>query len=195
MVREIDVPNELLVLLPEENKRVVVIGSKGYEMYPMVEGQLEKVMKDVGQVFAKILSSDRKCPKCQKIYKAALERKITECSDCKEWLDDERIAPMDAIVSSGKVPDWVEIILGIPKAEAQMHMTLNQIKHFAAVFWKQNFSDEGLPGETKSNFEKLLLMFGLTREEKKAPTAATEKTRTQEIETSLSDQVTEKSQA
>jgi len=166
MAKEIPVPDELKILLPETNKGIIVVGSKGYEIMPLVEGQLEKIMADIGSVFGSIFSMDRTCPKCGKVVKNAIPRKVTECPDDKEWLDDSSKSPVDAIISCGKVPDWVELITGVPKHDSAGSMTLNQIKHFAGLFWKQNFSDDGLPPESRENFTKLLKMIGMGPPEK-----------------------------
>jgi hypothetical protein len=94
--------------------------------------------------------------------------KVSECPACQSPLDDVRKSQIEAILGSGKIPEWVEMITGVPKADVSEGMTFNQMKHFAAIFWKQNFDDEGLPKESKENFKKLLGMIGLGE---KAPAA------------------------
>ena len=107
-----------------------------------------------------------------KVVKNAMQRKILECPDDNEWLEDAAKSPIDAIIGTGKVPNWVEIITGVPATNAKAAMTLNQIKHFAGLFWKLNFSEEGLPKESKANFTKLLEMIGMGEEQKKVASPA-----------------------
>ena len=170
MAKEVPIPDELKILLPETNAATVVVGSKAYEIFPLFEGQLEKVSKDVAQYFELVFSPDRKCPKCAKVIKDAVTLKIDECPGCKVPLDDVRKSQIEAILGGGKIPEWVEMIAGVPKDDVGKGMTFNQMRHFAAVFWKQNFDDEGLPKESKENFKKLLGMIGLGE---KAPAAKT----------------------
>lgn len=180
MAKQVDIPDELKVLLPEENKVVILIGSKGYEMTPMVEGQLERLTQDMAGLVSVIYNPDRKCPKCGKVYKGAVLEKLEECPEDKMALDDLRKGPIEAILGNDKVPGWIEVIIQVPKEEVKVGMTLPQIKHFAACFWKLNFSDDGLPKETQENFTKLLGMIGVPTGSK-APEKNAE---TQELTTS-----------
>jgi len=174
MAKEIPIPEELSVLLPETNKKVVVIGDKAYEIFPLWEGQLEKISKDIANYFDSIFSDDRRCPKCGKVVKNAIAKKIEECPVDKEALEDMRKSPIEAILGGGKVPDWIEMVLGIPKEEIREKITFPQLKHLAAVFYQQNFSTDGLPQESRENFQKLLGMIGLG---KATPAANQEETK------------------
>jgi predicted RNA-binding Zn-ribbon protein involved in translation (DUF1610 family) len=158
MAKEVSVPDELNILLPEQSKGTIVVGDKAYEIFPLVEGQLERITADLVSVMEKINSPDGQCPKCGKVIKSALPKKIFNCPDCGDGLMTMDQSPVEAIVSSGKVPIWVEMITGVPKEEVAGNMTLNQIKHFAGLFWKLNFSDEGLPEVSQQNFKNLLEM-------------------------------------
>lgn len=164
MVRELridEIPDELKVLLPETAKKIIVVGSRAYEMYPMKEKMIEKISKDIVDLIGKIASRDAQCPKCAKIVLSAVTRRITECTECKEILRSTALNPIDAILSSGKVRLWVGMATDIEENETA-DMTLNQMKHFAGVFWEQNFSDDGLPKESQENFQKLLGMLGIS---------------------------------
>ncbi len=172
MAREIPVPDELKVLLPETDKAVIVVGSKGYELLPLYEGQLESVTADIAKVYDAMFSPDRKCPKCGKVVRYAIPKKIFDCPDDNEPLEDVAKSPMEAILSSGKVPKWIEMITGVPETEVKASITLKQIKHFAGLFWKQNFSDDEMPEESKANFQKLLKMIGMAPEKKEESPAA-----------------------
>lgn len=158
MAKEITVPEELKVLLPDLNKQVIVIGAKAYEIYPLNEGQLERISGEIADVFEKINSPDGQCPKCEKVFRQAMPRKIFVCPDDGEALLTMSQGPIEAIFKSSKIPQWVEMITGIPHEEVKANMTLNQIKHFAGLFWKLNFSDDGLPEVSQKNFSKLLGM-------------------------------------
>ena len=174
MAKEVGVPDELKILLPELNKGVIVIGSKAYEMLPLYEGQLEKITSEFAALMDKVNCPDGQCPKCGKVVKGALPRKIFKCPDDNEDLLTMNEPAMKAIIESSKVPEWVEMITGVPKDEVKASMTLKQIKHFAGLFWKQNFGDEGMPGESHENFKRLLGMME-TGEEKKTETSPAEK--------------------
>jgi len=174
MAKEVEVPDELKILLPELNKGVIVVGSKAYEMFPLYEGQLEKISSEFAALMDKVNCPDGQCPKCGKVVKGALPRKIFKCPD-----DDEDLLTMNepatkAIIESSKVPEWVEMITGVPKDEVKASMTLSQIKHFAGLFWKLNFGNEGMPGESQENFKKLLEMMGAVEEKKTSPAEKTE---------------------
>jgi hypothetical protein len=67
------------------------------------------------------------------------------------------------------------MITGVPADEAKKSMTFKQIKHFAGLFWMQNFSDEGMPEESLANFQKLLKMVG-SEGKKTSPAAEKEQT-------------------
>ena len=173
MAKQVPVPDELKILIPEPE--VVVVGEKAYEIFPLFEGQLEQISKDFSRYFAEVFNADRKCSKCGKVIKDAVVKGIDECpvATCKAPLDDLRKSQIDAILGGGKIPEWIQMITDVPKEEVAKVMTFNQMRHFAAVFWKQNFDDTGLPEESRRNFRKLLGLMGLgtaQAEEKKPET-------------------------
>ncbi len=160
MAKEIPVPEELKILQSDLNKGVIVVGNKAYEIYPLYEGQFERILSDIMTVMEKVNCPDGQCQKCGKVVKGALPKKIFKCPDDESNLMTMNQSPMEAIVGSGKIPVWIEMITGIPKEEIQASITLDQQKHFAGLFWKQNFSEVGLPEESKANFKSLLEMMG-----------------------------------
>jgi len=168
--KAVEVPDELKVLLPEQNRMIVLIGSRAYEMFPMTEGIVERVSKDVAEILGKVFNNDARCPKCGKLFPDQLGI-TTECPDCKVPVVDCRESPIEAIIGSGKIPKLVEQIVEIPANIVSKNMTIPQMKHFAGVFWKQNLSDEGLPEESRKNFQGLLRTFipGKAEEETKEP--------------------------
>lgn len=168
--KAVEVPDELRVLLPEKNKMVVVIGSRAYEVFPMTEGVVERVSKDVADILGKVFNNNVRCPKCEKMFRDQLGI-TTECPDCKVAVVDCRESPIEAIISSAKIPKLVEQIIEVPANVVAKNMTIPQMKHFAGVFWKQNLSDDGLPEESRKNFQGLLMAFipGRKKEEMKEP--------------------------
>jgi len=156
--KAVEVPDELRVLLPEENTMAVVIGSRAYEMSPLTEGVVERVSKDVAEILNKVFNNNARCPKCEKVFPDQLGITL-ECPDCKVSLVDCRESPIEAIISSGKIPKLVEQIIEVPANIVAKNMTIPQMKHFAGVFWKQNLSDDGLPEESRKNFQGLLGSF------------------------------------
>ncbi len=168
--KEVAIPEELQILNADLAKQVIVVGSKGYEMYPLPEGRLELIITDVTAVMQKINPPDGRCAKCERVIKDALTRKIFKCPDDGEDLLTMNQNPVDVIIKSSKIPEWVEMVTGIPRDEAGKEITLPQMKHFAGIFWKQNLSDEGLPKESLENFKNLLKM--MERQKKAEPTSA-----------------------
>jgi hypothetical protein len=177
MAKEIPVPEELKILLPELNKATIVVGAKAYEMLPLVEGQLERIIAEIGTIMEKINSPDGVCSKCGKVIKNARPLKVFNCPDDGAPMLTVAASPIEALMQSSKIPEWVSMITSLPPEEIKANMTLNQIKHFAGVFWKQNFTDDGLPAESVENFQNLLRKFGPEKpaEEKKAETPPAEK--------------------
>ena len=167
MAKEIPIPDELKILNRDLSGKPIVVGSKGYEIFPMVEGDLERIVDDMVSVMERINSPHGKCRKCGKVVENALPMAVFECPDDKEKLVTMNESPVKAILKSSKIPAWVEIICGIPEHEVKANMTYPQMEHFAGVFWQQNFSDEGLPKESLENFQKLLGMMGMRPQEKK----------------------------
>lgn len=175
MAKEIPVPDELKILLPDLNKGVIIVGPKAYEVYPLVEGQFERILNDFMAVMEKINCPDGQCPKCGKVLKGALPKKIWNCPDDGADLMTMNQSPIEAIVGSGKIPQWVEMITGVPKEEVAASLTLDQQKHFAGIFWKQNFSESGLPEVSKENFKKLLeMMTGVKEKKEQSPAVMSE---------------------
>jgi phage FluMu protein Com len=163
MTREVrveDLPNELKVLLPETSMKVVVIGNKAYEMHPLKEKAVEKISQDIVDLLQSVGNRDARCEKCGKIWANAVSKGVLDCPECKEPLKSLAIHPIKAILSTGKIAEFVEAAIGVPKEEAR-EMTANQVRHFAGIFWEQNFSDAGLPKESRENFQKLLEMMGM----------------------------------
>jgi hypothetical protein len=156
MTLEIEIPKELAALNPELSKSVILVGRKAFEIYPLYEGQLESISVDLEKIYDAIFNPDSKCPVCGKVVAWAVARKIFECATDGVALQSMGQSPIAAILSSSKIPKWVEMITGIPEAEVKANITLPQIKHFAGIFYKQNFEDDSLPGETKENFGRLL---------------------------------------
>ena len=102
-----------------------------------------------------------KCLNCNKIIKGAGRKGIEDCPVCKGELTDMRQGFLDALFASSLVPMLLEKMIGVPQETVKKEMTLNQIKYFAGVFWRQNLSEEGLPAGSLEDFQGLLGMLGL----------------------------------
>lgn len=172
--KAVEVPSELRVLLPEENKMVVLVGDRAYEMFPMTEGTVERVSRDVAEILGKVFNNNARCPKCEKLFSDQLGI-VAECPDCKISVVDCRESPIEAVISSGKIPKLVEQIIEVPANVVSKNMTIPQMKHFAGVFWKQNLSDDGLPEESRKNFQGLLKSFIPGKEKTEEPETKKEK--------------------
>lgn len=177
MAKEIELPDQLKILQSDMNKGIIVVGNKGYEITPLNEGQFERILADIIGMMEKVSSPDGRCSQCGRVIKEALPKKILKCPDDGSDLMTMNRSPMEVIVGSGRIPAWVQIITGIPEEEVKANMTLDQLQHFAGLFWKLNFSGVGLPEESKENFKNLQgTMRGKPEKQKKeaAPAEITE---------------------
>jgi len=164
-VKEIDidqVPEDLKVLLPEERKEIIVIGEKAYELYPCPEKVVEKISAKLVRVMGEIFNPNVKCEKCGKEYILEMGENPPEKCECgSKKFKSMAKNPIEAFVDSEVIPEIISILIGKEKYSIQKAITTPQIKHIAAVFYKQNFSDEILPEKTRKNFQSLLNMIGL----------------------------------
>ena len=166
VAERMEIPEELQILNRNLKPSVIVIGDSAYKMVAMAEGQLEQIIADIAIVQEKIDCPHGKCPKCEKVVINARMKKIYQCPDDQTDLITMNQSLEEALLKSSKIPDWVQIITGIPSDKIREEMTFNQMRHFAGEFWKINFSDEGMPKGSLENFQKLLEMTGAAPKKK-----------------------------
>lgn len=171
---KIEIPDELKILNPELQKKPVVIGVEAYMVYPLTEGQAERVSQLISDIISDISTMDMKCPSCNHVFSNALGRQET-CNKCKggngskkgkgggHRLVSMQRTPVESLTHEDRIPRLIEELVGIPKEGVKETLTINQFKHIAGVLYEQNFNEEGsgLPEESRKNFEALLGWIGL----------------------------------
>ncbi len=185
---KIDIPDELMILNPEFQKKPVVIGKEAYMVYPLTEGQTERVSRLIADLMSDITSMDMQCPKCKNIFPNMLGEQET-CGVCKgePRLISMQKSPIEALTCEERVPKLIQEVVGIPAKVVKESLTIPQAKHVAAVLFEQNFKDESnIPEESGKNFQALLDWMGLGAEAKAGNKAEIEKTNTgEELEKSM----------
>lgn len=185
---KIDIPEELMILNPELQKKPVVIGKEAYMIYPLTEGQAERVSKLISDIITDISTLDMKCPNCEHVFQNILGRQ-EKCNRCKSVKGDKggnilismQKTPVEALTHDDRVPKLVEELIGISLTSVKESLTINQGKHIAGVLYVQNFMEEdggGLPEESRKNFKALLDWVGLgaqKQEDQEAEEALLEK--------------------
>jgi uncharacterized C2H2 Zn-finger protein len=176
---KIEIPDELKILNPETQKMPIVIGLDAYMVYPLTEGQAERVSQIISDIITDITTLDVRCPNCGHVFKDQLGRQET-CNRCSGKGSGRKTSkkgghvlvslqkpPVEALVCEERLPKLVEEILGIPAATVKEKLTVNQFKHIAGVLYVQNFKEEGagLPDDSRKNFQALLGWTGLGAQE------------------------------
>ena len=159
----VEIPKELEVLNPEWQKKPILIGRKVYTLYPLTEGQAEKLSKVLGDVLYEIYNTDRKCPKCGRVYKDALGNiEVCSAKKCEEEpLVEMQVPAVDAILKKGRIRVLLGELLGIPESDVR-RATVPQLRYIAGLIFIQNFDEEStLPPGAEKNFERLLDWLGL----------------------------------
>ena len=168
MEESFEIPEELMILNPEMQKKAVVIGKKAYWLYPLTEGVCEKFALEVGQILGPIFTLDCSCDKCHKVHSGVLGKKI-EC-DCGGSLTSLQKSPMTVLLEEGRIAKLAGEILNIPPQIIRKEATLAQIRHLAAVLWKQNFDERStVPEESIKNFQSFLEWMGVSQNLQEAP--------------------------
>lgn len=165
MNNQIDIPKELEVLNPEWLAKPILIGKKVYTLYPLTEGQAEKLSKTTNEIIYNIYTTDMRCPKCGKVYKDALG-KLFVCSkrNCEEEpLEELQMDAIAAILDGGRLKRIIAELFDIPETEVK-RATLPQLKYIAGLLYLQNFSDDSAPEDSEKNFKGLLNWMGIGME-------------------------------
>lgn len=166
MANEItNIPKELEVLNPEWQSKPILIGRKVHTLYPLTEGQAEKLSKTISKIIYDIYNTDMKCPVCHTIYKDVLGKQ-TVClkSECKDApLDELQQEALTAILGGGRLRGILAELFDIPEVDVR-RATLPQLKYIAGILYTQNFSDSSAPVGTEKNFQELLNWMGMGTE-------------------------------
>lgn len=163
-----DIPKELEVLNPEWQKKPIILGTKVMDLYPLTEGQAEKLSRTIGEIVYDLYNTDCVCPLCGKVYKDA-EGKQMVCGGkkCKGVeLEGLQKNAIDAILGKHRIRSILCELLNLTDNEVKRG-TIAQLRHIAGVLFIQNFDDElTLPEGSAKNFERLLEWMGLTVEKR-----------------------------
>ena len=167
----LDIPKELEILNPEWQAKPILIGTKVYTLYPLTEGQAEKLSKTISEIIYDVYTADMKCPKCNTVYKDA-SGKQTLCPVCKDvQLVELQQEAITAIIGSGRLKKIIAELFGIQEADVR-RATIPQLKYIAGLLFRQNFSAECSPEGSEKNFQGLLNWMGLgTETRESAPLA------------------------
>lgn len=168
----IDIPKELEILNPEWQAKPILIGRKVHTLYPLTEGQAEKLSKTISKILYDIYTTDMFCPICKEVYKDALggQTKCTKESCKGTILQELQQDAITAILGKGRLKSVLAELFKIPEVDIK-RATVPQLKHIAGLLFVQNFSDESIPVGTEKNFQGLLNWMGIgteSREEKLA---------------------------
>lgn len=160
---KIEIPDELKALNPESQKKPVVIGKHAYVIYPLTEGQVERLSQLISDIMSDIFTDDLVCSNCGHVFRDAQGKQET-CNRCKgkNQLQPLRKSPIEALTHENRAMKFIEEMVGLKCEDVKGEITIPQFKHLAAVLYEQNFKDEGvLPEESRKNFKALLDWLGL----------------------------------
>ena len=147
-----DIPKELEILNPEWQKRPIILGTTVMDLYPLTEGQAEKLSRTIGEIVYDLYTTDCVGPACGRVYKDAV----------------------DAILGKHRIRGILCELLNLTAGEVQRG-TIAQLRHIAGILFIQNFDEElTLPEGSAKNFERLLEWMGLAVE-KREPQSQSEK--------------------
>ena len=112
-----------------KSENIVAIGSRAFEIEPLTLEEHNRVSKDILQVLddlGKATGFNGRCPTVGNLV-------------------------AEAIWKSGKIPEWIEMMTGVPRAEVRAKVTRPQLLHFVGVFWRVNLFDriENAPSDPK----------------------------------------------
>jgi len=159
-----EVPEEYRFLLPDSEKRTIVIGQEAHEILPLTEGEFEQLWVEIGELFgnaataiASALAKERSNEEKEEVD--AISVGITTV---KETLQE--------MLTSGRLANIIAIATQQEPEDIREKLTLKQGIHIASVLYEQNFSMEGLPGDIRKNLEGFLGMFGVNITKGQDPT-------------------------
>lgn len=125
------VPPELEFLLPEKVCKPILIGDTAYNLYPLAEGEFEKLSIEVSKLFNTVFVKG-------------------EMSPIDYLMKGDTLA---TILGEALKPLAVEDI--------KQKLTAKQMMYAASVLWNMNFETHDFNDEQKENFKKVLGWVGL----------------------------------
>jgi hypothetical protein len=183
------IPKELEILNPEWQKKPIMLGKKVLDLYPLTEGQAEKLSRTIGDILYDLYNTDYICPVCNRVYKdAGGSQSVCSNKKCEgALLESLQKNAIDAILGKHRIRSILCEILGITEAEVRRG-TIPQLRYIAGILFVQNFDDAlTLPEGSAKNFQRLLVWMGMAVE-KREPQFQSEKS-TKPLPTSMATPV------
>lgn len=125
------VPSDLEFLLPEKVCKPVIIGDQCYDIYPLTEGEFEKLSIEVSKLFDSVYVKGDVSPIDYLVQKDVLANFLCEA-----------LKPLSMDDIKGK-------------------LTAKQMVYIAATLWQMNFDNSEFAEDTRENFKKVLGWVGL----------------------------------
>jgi len=126
------VPTELEFLLPEKVCKPIIIGDQAYDLYPLTEGEFEKLSSEVSKLFASVFVKGDISPIDYLVQKDVLANFLTES-----------LKPLSI-------------------EDIKSKLTAKQMVYIASVLWQMNFETNDFAEDVKENFSKVLGWIGLS---------------------------------
>lgn len=150
-----EVPEEYRFLLPDSEKKTIVIGQEAHEILPLTEGEFEQLWVEIGELFGNAATA----------IAASLTRERTP----EEKAETDPIAvgittvkeTLQEMLSSGRLAKIIAIATQQDPDDIRSKLTLKQGIHIISVLYEQNFSMKDLPEGIRKNLEGFLGMFGV----------------------------------
>ena len=135
-VKKLDqVPDDLKILVAEENGETIVIGDKALLLMPLTVEELEGVTEELAKIADMMFDEDGNSLAMSYVIKQ--------------------------ILASGAIKDLLgKIITPLPKSTVN-NVTIPQLRHILGILWKQNLSGESVGEKVRKNFDEMLAWMGL----------------------------------
>jgi len=159
-----EVPEEYRFLLPDTEKRTIVIGQEAFDLLPLTEGEFERLWVEIGELFGNAATA----------IAASLNKERTS----EEKADQDPISvgittvkeTLQEMLNSGRLANIIAIATQQDPEDIKAKLTLKQGVHIISVLYEQNFSMKGLPENIRKNLEGFLGMFGVNIKKGPDPT-------------------------
>jgi len=164
------VPSEFQYLLPERRKKTIVIGEFAYELYPLVEGEVESLWSDLSSILTEVELALQENLKASTIGKSVEKARLKGVkgkhtppsdSDFVALLVGAVKAAINKLFEERRIPKILARALDEDETYIRENLTIHQAITILAVLYEQNFSLEGLPEEIRKNSLKLLEKMGV----------------------------------
>lgn len=135
-VKKLDqVPDDLKVLVAEENGETIIIGDSALLLMPLTVEELEGVTEELAKIADMMFDEEGNSLAMSYVIKKVL------ASGAIKKLLGKIIAPLPTSIIS--------------------NVTIPQLRHILGVLWKQNLSGESVGEKVRKNFDAMLEWMGL----------------------------------